>query len=317
MNAPSRTAPAHRDPACRANRPIALAVALAAGLTAALVPPSPAAAQVPAPPGSIPFGVYDPPGDFAGTADVTIEHIFLPWEDVALETLFDAGAYAAARGRVLLVTLEPWTWVRSDRNTPDYLRRGLLSGRFDANVRAVCGVLGALDVPVTLRWGHEMEHAPGPFIWAGWPPEDYIAAFRRVTTLCREVAPEIAVMWSPLGEAGMEAYWPGDAHVDLIGLTVFGLQAGDRLWHGGDRSFAEILAPRYERAAQFDRPVVVAELGYSGDADYVAAWDDEVRQMGETFPDLVGVVYFNVPEVYPWPDGLGLPDWRVHHRVTD
>ena len=269
------------------------------------------------PPGDLPYGVYDPPGHFSATEGVTIEHLFLPWEDVALGSLYDAADYAAARGRVLLVTLEPWTWVRSERSSPEALRDGVLAGRFDGNVEAVCGVLAQLDLPITLRWGHEMETDRGQFIWAGWDPADYIAAFQRVTALCRRIAPAISVMWSPLGEAGMEAYWPGAAHVDLVGLSVFGLQAADRLWHGRERSFTDILGPRYERALQFDLPIVVAELGYSGSADYVAAWEAEVRAVGEMFPDLVGVVYFNFPEVYPWPDGLGLPDWRVSERVTD
>jgi endoglucanase len=290
------------------------ALAVGAGVLA----PAPLAAEhATVPPGALPFGVYDPPGNFSQAGDVTIEHLFLPWEDVALESLFAAADYARDRNRVLLVTLEPWTWVRSNRNTPEFLRAGILSGRFDGNVRAVCGVLGRLGVPVTLRWGHEMETDRRDFIWAGWAPEDYTAAFRRVTTICRSVAPDVAVMWSPQGEEPMADYWPGDAYVDLVGLSVFGLQAADRLWHGRDRGFAEILAPRYERALQFDRPVVVAELGYSGDSDYVAAWEAEVRAVGETFPDLVGVVYFNHPEVYPWPDRLGLPDWRVSRRVTD
>jgi endoglucanase len=278
----------------------------------------PAAAQVaPLPPGEIPFGVYDPPGNYSETEGVTIEHLFLPWEDVALESLFGAADYAAARGRVLLVTLEPWTWVRSERNTPERLRNGLAAGIYDPNVLSVCGVLGRLSVPVTFRWGHEMDNINSSFIWARWSPADYIAAFQHVTSLCRSVAPEITVMWSPLGDEGMEAYWPGDAHVDLVGLSVFGLQAADRLWHGRDRSFTEILAPRYERALQFDRPIVVAELGYSGSRDYVESWESEILQVGETFPDLVGVVYFNFPEVYPWPDALGLPDWRVFERIIE
>jgi hypothetical protein len=27
--------------------------------------------------------------------------------------------------------------------------------------------------------------------------------------------------------------------------------------------------------------------------------------------------YFNQEEVYPWPDGAGLPDWRVAGHVTE
>jgi len=77
------------------------------------------------------------------------------------------------------------------------------------------------------------------------------------------------------------------------------------------------MAPRYERAATFDKPVVVAELAYSGKQAYVDMWENAVRNVGDRYPQLVGVVYFNYPEVYNWPEGFGRPDWRVHHRVLE
>lgn len=289
---------------------------LAAGLCAGLA--GAAAAQTAlVPDGVTPFGVYDPGGDFSEAEGVTIEHLFLPWEDVALDSLFDADAYARERDRVLLVTLEPWTWSRSERNTPQFLREGIAEGLYDPNILAICSVLAQLESPVTLRWGHEMDDDRGQFIWAGWEPEDYIAAYRHVIDLCRSVAPDIAVMWSPLGDEGMEAYWPGENYADIVGLSVFGLQAWDQAMHGGDRSFAEILGPRYERAVAFGLPVVVAELGFSGSAEYVETWNDAIRLGYPEFPELVGVSYFNYPEVYSWPDGFGRPDWRVNHRIID
>lgn len=287
--------------------------AAAAGAASALaLRPSPGSV----PPGKIPFGAYDPGGDFSDETDFLIEHLFLPWEDVAIESLFDADRYARARNRTLLVTLEPWTWSRSDRTTAAGLRRGIRAGDYDDTMRAICGVLAALDSPLTLRWGHEMDDDNGQFIWAGWPPNEYIAAYRRITDIAREMVPNINLMWSPLGDAGMEAYYPGDDHVDLTGLSVFGLQAWDRAKYDRDRSFAEILGPRYGRAMEFGKPVVVAELGYSGDAAYVGAWDRDVRSLATRFPALVGVVYFNYPEVYDWPEGFGRPDWRVNERVV-
>jgi endoglucanase len=42
-----------------------------------------------------------------------------------------------------------------------------------------------------------------------------------------------------------------------------------------------------------------------------------VRRARPEYPSLVGVVYFNQKEVYPWPDDLGYPDWRVEFRVTE
>lgn len=268
-----------------------------------------------APPGAIPYGVYDPDGDFEDDGAVTIEHLFLPWEDVFLPSLFDADEYAQERERALLVTLEPWTWSRSERNTAPYLRRGIAEGRYDANMTAVCEILGQLQSPVTLRFMHEMDDDNGQFIWAGWEPEEYIDAYRSMIDLCRADAPNITVMWSPLGDEGMEDYYPGDDYADLVGLTVFGLQAWDQAKEGGDRSFDDIFAPRYARAERFGKPVVVAELGYVGQAPYVADWDASVRQDKPEYPNLVGVVYFNFPEVYPWPEGFGQPDWRVKNQV--
>lgn len=289
----------------------ALGAALAAILTLA------APAVNAAPPGTVPFGAYDPEGTFSDDSELVIEHLFLPWEDVYLPSLNDADAYALERNRALLVTLEPWTWSRDERNTPVYLRRGISDGTYDANMKAVCDVLGTLKSPVTLRWAHEMDDDNGQFIWAGWKPEDYITAYRRMIDICRASAPKITVMWSPLGDEGMEKYYPGDEYVDLVGVSVFGLQAWDQAKYGGDRSFDDIFAPRYERAAAFGKPVVVAELGYVGKADYVDAWENTVRQVKPEYPSLVGVVYFNQVEVYPWPENFGLPDWRVRNRVLD
>ncbi len=274
-------------------------------------------AALAAPPGTVPFGVYDPDGDFMSDGDVTIEHLFLPWEDVYLPSLNDADAYAMDRNRALLVTLEPWTWSRSERNTARYLRTGIFDGIYDANMTAVCSVLSTLNSPVTLRFAHEMDEDNGQFTWAGWNPDDYVNAYRRMIDICRVAAPHITFMWSPLGDDGMELYYPGDEYVDLVGVSVFGLQAWDQAKYGHDRTFDEIFAPRYENAVAFGKPVVVAELGYVGDEGYVEMWDNSVRQEKPEYPSLVGVLYFNYPEVYPWPEGFGFPDWRVKNQVLE
>lgn len=276
-----------------------------------------AIAQVQAPPGVVPFGVYDPDGDFSNTGDVTVEHLFLPWQDVYLASLYDADAYALERERALLVTVEPWTWSRSERNTAKYLKDGIFSGAYDPNMQAICQILGTLKSPVTLRFMHEMDDRTGQFIWSDWSPDEFVSAYRRMVDLCKKDAPNINLMWSPLGNENMASYYPGDDYADLVGLTVFGLQAWDQAKHGHDRTFDEIFGPRYERAAEFGKPVVVAELGYVGQRAYVENWKNSVRGEKPDYPSLVGVVYFNFPEVYPWPEGFGTPDWRVKNQILD
>lgn len=277
----------------------------------------PCTSALAAPPGEMPFGAYDPDGDFTTDPEVTIEHLFLPWEDVFLPSLVDADLYALERNRAILATIEPWTWSRSERNTPDILLRNLMSGQYDQYMRGICAVLGTMESPVTVRWAQEMDDYTSQFIWAGWNPEDYIAGYRRVVDICKSEAPNAKFMWSPLGYEKLPDFYPGDDYVDLVGLSVFGLQAWEKEKFGQELGFVDILTPRYERAVKFGKPVVVAELGYVGDSDYVQKWENEVRQIYPQFPELVGVVYFNQHEVYPWPDGYGLPDWRVGKRVTD
>jgi endoglucanase len=267
-----------------------------------------------APPGPLPFGAYDPGGDFSGDQDVTLEHVFLPWEDVSLESLAEADIYALERNRALIVTIEPWTWTRDERNTPEFLRKGIEDGYYDANMRTICQVIGTLQSPVSVRWAHEMDDDNCQFIWAGWEPEDYISAFHRMMDICRTEAPKINVLWSPFGKEGMEKYYPGDDFVDLVGISIFGFEPYEKAAYGRPLTYDELLEERYARAAAFGKPVIVAELGYSGSAAYVDSWEQRVRAARPNMPQLVGVSYFNQQEVYAWPDGFGLPDWRIKLR---
>lgn len=298
----------------------ALAIALALGGSAAFPTLAGAGSEAATDPvqtssAASAFGSYDPYGDFSTDKTASVEELFLPWEDVDLASLPLADAYALQRGRSLLITIEPWTWSQDWRTTPNELRNGILSGKYDANMQAICDLAGAMKSPVTIRWAQEMEDKTGRFTWANWAPKDYITAYKREVDVCRKAAPTAKYMWSPKGEEGLEKYYPGDDYVDVIGLSVFGLQKWDNDKFGRDRTFEEILKPSYERVATFNKPVVVAELGYVGKQQYVDQWAIDSRKSYAEFPALTSVVYFNQKEVAPWPDGYGLPDWRITQHI--
>lgn len=258
------------------------------------------------------LGAYDPYGDFSVDQRVSIEHLFLPWEDVELSTLAQADEYALRHNRTLLITIEPWSWDQDARVTPNELRRGMRAGSYDPNIKAVCSAIGALKSQATIRWGQEMEHDIGRFIWAGWRPADYVSAYRRFVDKCRPEAKTARFMWSPRGDENLAPYYPGDGYVDVIGLSIFGLQQMDQDEVGRDRSFVDLLKPAYERVAAFGKPVAVAELAYLGDRGYVERWaEDATRTDPALFPQLTSVVYFNDREPYPWPNPYGNPNWRV------
>lgn len=281
----------------------------AGALIATLIAGAPALSQS-LPPGDIPFGVFDPGGDYSDVQGVAIEHLFLPWEDVFLPSLAEAESYTEERGRSLLVTIEPWTWTRDERNSPTVLQKGIASGVYDETMNTVCSALGTLDRPLTIRWAQEMDDESGQFIWAGWKPSDYVDAYKRMIDICRTGAPDAQFMWSPLGFEDMADFYPGDAYVDVVGLSVFSLEPWEKQVLGSAQTFDDIFAPRYERALAFGKPIIVAELGFVGDADHIAMWESDVRSKAALYPELEAVVYFNQQEVYPWPDGFGFPDWR-------
>ncbi|MDP9812878.1 beta-mannanase [Rhizobium tibeticum] len=266
---------------------------------------------------SVTAGAYDPNGDYTNDANSKIEHLFLPWEDVDLATLSAADDYAGQRGRTLQITVEPWSWARDWRVSPDDLLDGILEGRYDSNMSAVCSAASKLKSPVTIRWAQEMDDKEGQFSWSFWKPEDYVKAYQHVVDICRKDLPHARYMWSPQGDEGLEAYYPGNEYVDVIGLSVFGYQPYDKLVVGRDTTFVERTKPGYDRVAAFGKPVVIAELGYAGNDNYVRDWAKEANKPHAEFPALTAVVYFNDREVYPWPQGVGRPDWRVANHPLD
>lgn len=262
-------------------------------------------------PDGLKLGAYDPYGDFKDEAGLATEHLFLPWEDVELGTLPEADAYAQQRGRNVLVTIEPWSWAKDWNTSPAQLRNAILSGQRDANMRAILQVLAKFKSPVTVRWAQEMDNRFSRFTWAAWHGADYVAAFRRMAGLIRSVAPKAQIMWSPRGERNLGVYYPGSKYVDVVGLTVFGLEKFDVLEYGRARTFAESVSQGYGLTAGYGKPVWVAELGYDGSPPYVSRWMQDVTLRRPEFPLLKEVVYFNDREVWPWPRNLGRPDWRV------
>ena len=264
---------------------------------------------------SIWFGAYDPNGDFAGESKASIEHIFMPWEDVDLSGLQHADAYARERKRMLRITVEPWSWA-ADPHSPSELLDGILAGRYDANMAGICSAASRLSSPIGIRWAQEMDDSSPRFPWAQWSPEDYIAAYQRFVTQCRKHLPEAKYVWSPKGEESLADFYPGDQYVDAVGLSVFGYQPYDKRQFGKERTFAEALEPGYRLAEGFGKPIIVAEFGYEGDPDYVSGWVKAAAAPYCEFPQLTAVVYFNARETFPWPLDMGRPNWRIGNPAT-
>jgi len=265
---------------------------------------------------SVRMGAYDPYGTFSGDPKISIEHIFIPWQDVNLASLSFVDQYARERGRSLLITVEPWTWSHDKAQTPGALFAGIIAGTYDHLIRDLCQKSALLKSEVVIRWGHEMDLGNDRYPWSAWTPTEYVQAYRHFVGACRAAGNGRPLfMWSPRGEPSLRDYYPGSEYVDSIGLTMFGFQKYEIALYGRALSFAERLGRSYELVVDYAKDIYIAEFGCHGDRGYMKSCLDEARSASATFSSIRGVIYFNEVETYPWPGADGVPDWRVMSKL--
>ena len=262
--------------------------------------------------GTVEVGIYDPQNVFLRASQISIEHVFVQWQlaDVR-RRVATALRHASSRNRRLLITLEPWTKAINWVDGADRLFVEVMAGAFDDQLNAVCGEIGRGKNQVWIRWGHEMEDAIHRYPWARNDPSGYIRAYRHVVHKCRALAPNALFVWSPKGERGLDAFYPGDEFVDLIGISIFGMEAWEVSYYGKTRSATENVWEKYQRVSKYNKPIVVAELGISGAPSYTREWIAEFSRKIRAFSLVRAVVYFNDREPHVWPEPYGAPDWRV------
>jgi beta-mannanase len=271
-----------------------------------------AAALPPARP--MPFGVYDPSNHFRNSPQPDIEHVFVYWQALDRKMLAAKMRLAEQRSRTLMVTVEPYTKAANWRDGGHRLLADVRRGRFDREIEAVCAAIAAFPGAHWIRWGHEMEEPSERYPWAGRDAASYVSAYRYFVDACKKIAPRALFIWSPKGERGLEAYYPGADYVDMTGVALWGLETWDRAHYGRPRTFGEAFGEKYRRLEGFAKPVVIAEFGLAGGEQYKRAWSLELfsyRVPVRQFPLLAGIVYFNDKEPHVWPAGFGSPDWRT------
>jgi beta-mannanase len=260
------------------------------------------------------FGVYDPADIFKSATDFRIEHVFIAWEPFDARKLRQKAAEAAKRGRDLMVTVEPWPTAAKMRRGGNFMLREIAQSKYDAQIDRVCSELAKSSGRTLLRWGHEMEAVSDRYPWAHQDPKNFVAAFRHVVERCRKLSTGTRIVWSPRGDGDLRKYYPGADYVDYVGVSLWGLQKWDRKHGGRDRAFREVFWETYRNVVAYAKPVVISELGISGDEQYVDRWLGEImdhQTNSAKFPLLRTIVYFNDKEPHYWPKGFGSPDWRV------
>lgn len=263
------------------------------------------------------IGVYDYQQTFTGIDGVAIEHQFYDWNT------FNSNEYSQwiqqlrEQDRWPLVTIEPFS--RSDLPV-DSLLSDITNGQYDSQILDVCGGLESVNHPVFIRWGHEMERVTGRYPWAVEDAESYVAAYKYFVDTCNTFMPttEVYYVWSPTGNHGLDAYYPGDDYVDYVGLSVYSFDEWEHDNYGRVRSFEENFGEKYERVKKYDKPIIIGEFGVNGTPEAQKAWITEMVTTSTNYPLLKTVVFFNAPDSpAAWGEEYSVPDWSIDPDVLD
>jgi beta-mannanase len=219
---------------------------------------------------------------------------------------------ARARGAVVLLTWEPWTW-GVGTSQPAYSLDRITAGDFDPYLRQWGQALAGWGHPVLLRFGHEMNGNWYP--WSeqvnGNGPGDYVAAWRHVHDVVASTgASNITWIWNPnvpyWGSAELGALYPGSSYVDAVALDGYNWGASTSSeWVSPSQLFGEGLAQL--RSLAPGKQILVAETSSSEQGGSKAEWNTSLVSYLASQADVTALVWFNFNKE---------ADWRINSSVA-
>ena len=162
-------------------------------------------------------------------------------------------------------------------------------GGSDALIAAAARRLATYAKPVLLRWAWEMN---GDWFEWGGTPREFVRGYRRIHRIFRaNGADNVAFVWSPNWNSApntranaMERYYPGDDHVDWVGVSGY-----DFFAESPRTLFGHVVAS-YGR----NKPIMLTETaaidhGNGSKAAWIGALSSYVRRT----PSIGAVVWFD------------------------
>ena len=147
----------------------------------------------------------------------------------------------------------------------------------------------------------------------GCDPANFISAYQRVVDIIRgrgidETKVRFAFApngWTPPGCGSIGSYYPGNAYVDVIGISAY-------RWADGANVFSVMGDTVNQVAGAFPgKPIIIAQTGAWPSASK-DQWIREMFSWAASNPSVVGIVYFNLNK----SGEPGETDWRVWVNPT-
>ena len=184
--------------------------------------------------------------------------------------------------------------------------QSIAEGHSDAYITQFAKAVRALNLPVALSFGHEMNGFWYPWGTRQTTPAEFVAAWRRIHNLfTRAGATNVIWVWNPndiypVPQVQLKPYYPGNAYVNWIGITGYVATTGPH-------TYGSLYAPTVQEIRSFTaKPFIIAETSVeTGPGEVASAKQLIVRTVAE-HADVLGLIWFDY-------DKAGV-DWRVESR---
>jgi beta-mannanase len=164
----------------------------------------------------------------------------------------------------------------------------------------------ALNVPIALSFGHEMNGDWYPWGTKQTTAAQFVAAWRHIHDLFALAgATNVVWVWNPndiypVPNVQLQTYYPGDAYVDWVGVTGYWTPTGPH-------TYATLYLPTLLEIRNFTtKPFIIAETSVEAGANQESSVND-LFQAIESHPDIIGFV---------WYDYNRQGDWRIENRQS-
>lgn len=209
-----------------------------------------------------------------------------------------------------MISLEPFpTKIQSQKH--NQLHTEIVSGRYDDEIESILGLLKREQRPVLVRFAHEMD-VKGQYPWCFDSGKPYIDIYRYIHTVAKNLAATNLIwVWSPQGRDNADQYWPGDDQVDIIGISVYASKAFNK--NRSLKSFESILSEKKWLGRRFNKPLIAAEVGISGNEVEQEEWlQNALQQLNKR--NIKGFFYFQAAQPSFMPLKTGPEDWRLREK---
>jgi mannan endo-1,4-beta-mannosidase len=255
------------------------------------------------PSASLPYnmsGLLDPTGaKFFGVEAEGAPALDIIGQYLAWGTSFDRQAVTTAwsYGAMYYLAWEPY----------DTSAQAIASGQSDRYITKFADAVRALNLPVAISFGHEMNGN-----WYPWGTDQtsasaFVAAWRHIHNLFIQAgASNVIWVWNPniinpVPQVQLEPYWPGDAYVDWVGVTGY-------FPTSGPETFATLYGPTLTEIRHFTtKPVIIAETSVETGPSDIQALHSLVAGVKHR-PNVLGFIWFDFDK-----DGV---DWQIESRPT-